>query len=542
MNKLIYKTLFLFGTMLLLAPLLFAQAPNTPLVNVIKQAQEELQKLEAFMQASSTSASLRASLQPILETRRAALKELETLQASIKLTPEEQQQVLANLAKNSISAKPSSGTDSPVVAAKRAPRIDDQSLQDQSQRITGDRGTEGASVEIFVNDQSVGTTAVNERGNFSKALSAPLSIGDRVKIQQTSGEGDNRVVSYFSTEKKVDELDVNRGTPVGFLLGGIVLSQQAKQFSQADPFFGFIGGYRFGRFAQKSKVNGLYQDIFEQDIDEQGYRLVSCKDDDLDPACRRIIKGNKVRYKRMTDRYGDYIKSVPEYKKGILKSGQWNLRFQGIFQSDPRTGSDPAQDAGKVPDFKPFIASLKTFNIETQLWYDLPIASKVTLGPYFAWGGSTVLTKNELSGEVINTDMATAASNGGASTNAGTAGQDVKIDTDIKQYKDYGLHMNVMLFNKRLFLQSVIARGHYEAFKGLVPILDKDDPKKVTGFYNTQNRFVGKLRIIPDGLTYDFGALKSVAPMFGVEVNAGYGPDHIKFFFGTIFRIKGLAP
>jgi hypothetical protein len=27
---------------------------------------------------------------------------------------------------------------------------------------------------------------------------------------------------------------------------------------------------------------------------------------------------------------------------------------------------------------------------------------------------------------------------------------------------------------------------------------------------------------------------------FGVEVNAGYGPDQIKFYIGSMIRLKGL--
>jgi len=29
--------------------------------------------------------------------------------------------------------------------------------------------------------------------------------------------------------------------------------------------------------------------------------------------------------------------------------------------------------------------------------------------------------------------------------------------------------------------------------------------------------------------------------LFGVDVNAGYGQDQLKFFFGSIIRIKGLT-
>jgi len=38
----------------------------------------------------------------------------------------------------------------------------------------------------------------------------------------------------------------------------------------------------------------------------------------------------------------------------------------------------------------------------------------------------------------------------------------------------------------------------------------------------------------------DYGGQRAFAPFFGVEVNAGYGPDQIKFYIGSIIRLRGL--
>jgi hypothetical protein len=83
----------------------------------------------------------------------------------------------------------------------------------------------------------------------------------------------------------------------------------------------------------------------------------------------------------------------------------------------------------------------------------------------------------------------------------------------------------------------MLGYGHYEALKGLAPCL-MSDPKCVK--HDTQDRFIGRIRIVPDGLNQDYGKQRAFAPFFGVEVNGGYGPDQIKFYIGSIIRIKGL--
>lgn len=72
-----------------------------------------------------------------------------------------------------------------------------------------------------------------------------------------------------------------------------------------------------------------------------------------------------------------------------------------------------------------------------------------------------------------------------------------------------------------------MARGWYEACKDL----DRDD--------DTRNRFVGKLRIFPLGLDL-LNEDSPITPMLGIDLNAGTGPDHIKFFSGFSIRLKGL--
>lgn len=444
------------------------QAPSA-LDKAIQTAEDEIQKLQDFIKDPSISNSLRAGLEPVLKNRKERLEDLKKLRSMpVQLRPEELQNVIATLNAAPAGAPTNERREDP----ERPPMLDGKPLSQAPNVISGSGVKPGAQVEVFVNNESVGATTSSAGGTYK--LNVPdLNPSDHVKVKQTYTRDDGQIVTdFFSNEKIVEEVNSKRGTPVGYLLGGIVMSQQSKEFSQADPFFGFVGGYRFGLLKKNS--DGKQPNPF--------------------------------------------------------KRGQWNVRFQGVFQADGRAATDKdALETAARPKFDPFIVSRKTFNIETQLWWDFKIGHNVLLGPYGAWGGSTALSKNETQGETTSVD-------GDQPINIGDA---AKIDNDMKQYKEYGMRMNVFLFNRNLYLQSILARGNYEALKGLAPNVDSNG--NFIGHHNTQRRFIGKLMIVPEGLSNTFGQQKNFTPMFGVEVNAGYGPDQLKFFFGSIIRIKGLT-
>jgi hypothetical protein len=504
----------------------FAQQPGqSDLDKAIQSAKDELQKLENFINDPSISGSLRASLEPVLKNRKDRLNDLKKLgELPISLRPGELKNVIATLNDAPASAPDNGRQEDP----KQPPTLEDKSLSQRSDVISGSGAKPGAKVEILVNDKNSWKTTSSAEGTFN--MSVPdLIPGDRVKVRQTfTTKDEESVTSFFSNEKTIDQFAPNRGTPVGYLVGGIVMSQQSREFSQADPFFGFVGGYRFGYFAEKNG-DGLKVDTFGRPIDEEGYRIKECDLKDIEmERCFKLKSGEKY-YRRMIGENGEPIISEPSYRQtNPLKRGRWNVRFQGVFQTDARVASE--KDFANAPSFDPFIVSRKTFNIETQLWWDFKISRNVQLGPYGAWGGSTVLSKNETQGETTSVDGADQPINIGA---------DAKLDNDMKQYKEYGMHMNVFLFNRSLYLRSILARGNYEALKGLAPNVDSNG--RFTGHHNTQHRFIGKLMIVPQGLSATFGEQRDFTPMFGVEVNAGYGPDQLKFFFGSIIRIKGLT-
>lgn len=265
-----------------------------------------------------------------------------------------------------------------------------------------------------------------------------------------------------------------RGGAVGYTVGGIVVSQQAQNFNQADPFFGFIAGYD-------------------------------------------------------SDRHG-----AP---KGF-GAWRWHLRFQGIFTASGRTAeAEPAAngntggegggntgggDTSAQDPFK-FIASRKSFDVDTHAWIDFWSNNAFSIGPYVAWGASATMDKNELDGEPVIAD---------AGNDESTVATQSVSDNDLKQFKEAGMIMNLKMGSDakpKLFLQAILAKGWYEAMKDL----DGTDD-------DTRNRFIGKLRVFPEGLSFGLGN-KVATPMFGVELNAGAGPDQIKFFTGVAIRIKGFS-
>lgn len=253
------------------------------------------------------------------------------------------------------------------------------------------------------------------------------------------------------------------GQLVGILLGGSVISQQADSFSQADPFFGFLVGYR---------------------------------------------------------------------SHGRPFGGKLNVRFQGIFDVQPQKSAAPETETDDEDDgqsggeldpstFQPFMASRKTFDIDMHLFLEYPVSGNFTIGPYLAGGVSTIIDPNEL----INDQVAKAED----TTPAQPKQLDLTkalIQNDVDRYFEAGVVGNFLLSENKLFIQAMMLYGNYEALADLVPDV------------NTRNRFVAKLRIFPVGLDIRSDAQTTMAPMFGVELNAGKGPDQMKFFTGVAISIN----
>jgi hypothetical protein len=422
-------------------------------------------------------------------------------------------------------------------------------------------GEVGKKYRVSLNGEDVGDVSASGDGTMLKRVRA-LDLGDTINVARLDQNGAPE--NDFSKLVKVEQkYNLNQGGPVGLLLGGVVLSQQAQQFGQSDPFFGFIAGYssyirgesikryaevvsgrvlRCGISERIIKKNGKqsddrYKSYIEMDdhnlTDDESYVLVR----DKVSGCP-VMDGNT--FKRETkpnrNKVNQFVKSdaYPLNRRPLFNflggdGWRWNARVQGIFNSNGRAaettngmGTGSGNQDGSDP-FK-FIASRKTFDVESHAWIDLYPKNIFSIGPYFGIGASTVLDKTELQNEPVTVD----AANQGA---MGTVATSSVSDNDIKYFFDLGLVTSLDLFDRNLFVQSVFAYGKYEALRGLDT--DGDD---------TTKRFIGKLRVFPNGLNRRFGRQIKAAPMFGVDINAGTGPDHIKFFTGFAINIRGITP
>jgi hypothetical protein len=400
----------------------------------------------------------------------------------------------------------------------------------------GYTGDPGKSYQFYVKKRSGGapqnidSTMTPGISGVVSAVFPELSAGDMVGIVQM--DGGNPVDGSRDEIAVESALDETKGGPFGLLLGGVVMSQQAQEFQQADPFFGFTAGYVSKmRNAYKLSKKGTCGNETARYI-ETNVRGLFATEDGLVVRCANnrwaVSSDRKITEENANARFA---------RNGGFNGWRWNLRFQGLFQSDPRkatatdtteTGDDDDGGNGTTDNPFTFIASRKTFNIETQLWLDFWANSAFSIGPYAAIGASTVLDKNELQGEAV-----TDGEEGTEGDNTSTVATQSQSDNDIKKYYEGGVLMNINL-NRDLFLQSILAYRHDEALAGLY-----NGPPSCK-FCDTQHRFSGKLRIFPAGLSRGFGRQIRMTPMFGVEVNAGRGPDHIKFFSGFAMRIKGI--
>jgi hypothetical protein len=418
----------------------------------------------------------------------------------------------------------------PAAAVPAAPQTDTITAGE----VASEPGTAKISVDISkffgddirVESKSDGKLLSSEEYHLPGSLRRTGTFTVEVKIAATG----NTVVTVSSLDGTVTT-DVTVAAPaptaapavtgptskppsrlVGLLLGGTVISQQAENLSQADPFMGFIVGY----------------DDIPSDPFDPGWRL------------------------------------------------HW--RVQSIFQVQPKMEEAPVEGTGDgedadddgtadPADFRSFIASRKSFDVEMSFWFDRPakkflffgggckgikdllekekcekrphVDPNFRIGPYFAVGGTAYVSKNELKGDesVKVEDTKDANNNDSTNDQVELDVERAKVDNDIDLFYEGGLIGN---FTKgaqdgqtKLFMQVKLGYGRYESLAGF-------NPGK-TGFFNdSRNRFVGKLRIFPMFLDRDPEGTADASPMFGVEINAGRGPDQIKFFTGIATAFKLL--
>ncbi|HEV7375313.1 MAG TPA: hypothetical protein VGN95_11390 [Pyrinomonadaceae bacterium] len=467
---------------------------------------EKIQTLSGDLQTASTASSRTPTSAPEVVTPNPQIKPV------TYTIPESRTSYVKPTAKSSsLESLPTSDTLSPQDAVLPVPTLDSP-IKAGATVVKGKSDLENAEIVLMVNGSHVEPVAgsykqVYPEKTFEIRLPNALAKDDTVRAAQIVGGVTSRYSAPVTVvdagkaaeQKATAEAEANniaRG-PFGVLVGGSVISNQSQSFSQADPFFGFVAGYTSNNKIIKSQ--------------------------------KRDDKGNVIQDQFNSKDWGTF-----------------NLRFEGLFNSSARTAKAPpatttattggttvrtaAAAAATTADL-PFLASRKTFETGLQLWWEFPVPGSkfLTIGPYAAYGTSSVLDKNELKDEDVR-----------VGNNGNTGGSDIKLDTsqvktdnDLKRYFEYGFMMNIFLGNRGQFIHSTFARGNFEALEGLYK-----DP--ITGLdnYNTKKRFHGRLDIFPLGLARGFGKQVKMTPMFGVDLNASRGPDSLRFFSGFAVSLK----
>lgn len=403
-----------------------------------------------------------------------------------------------------------------------APTIDFVEAGARAVRVLADEA--GADVKLFRNSAEIGTRKANSDKIAFFNLEDQAGIGNVFEAEQTVDDETSSRSRFVVTEGPFDD---TRGGPVGIMLGGMVMSQQAGQFQQADPFLGFIAGY-------SSKLRNAFK-----------MTSVRCGNQDRNLFYTDTDKWVDDRNNLVTCEGGVWQRGEKNREALVRGTGvnawRWNLRFQGIFTAAPRAAetdddetTTTGQNGGTTADdpFK-FIASRKSFDADVHGWVDFWANNTFSFGPYGAFGASTVLDRNELRGEAVTKpkDKDDDDDDGDGEKVATSS----KSDNDLKKYYEGGMLMSVVLPNRSLFIQSIMAYGHYEALRGLY------NTKEGCRLCDSQHRFVGKLRIFPGGLIKGFGRQRIPAPIFGVDLNAGRGDDHVRFFTGLAINLKGFG-
>ena len=247
-----------------------------------------------------------------------------------------------------------------------APKIDEK-ISEGEIIVVGSGATPGARVRVrlngkmeYENSDSHYTDRANRNGRFRVRLQNALKAGDEVQVAQSAGGKPRAITSADSDAETVIAASEDTGPrrtggmrdgssdlrgPFGMIVGGNVISQQAQNFSQADPFLGFTAGYT-SQWDRRLGINNGRFNIRFQGLFNAAPRTAAAPPEDA-----------------------------------------------------------TATAATDAPDL-PFLSSRKSFDLDihTFLEYRVLGSRYITLGPYFGIGASAALDKNELRDEEVRVE------------------------------------------------------------------------------------------------------------------------------------------
>jgi hypothetical protein len=399
------------------------------------------------------------------------------------------------------------------------------------------KGEPGEEYQFSVDGNDAGKTKAIDGGLLQKTV-PELVAGGRVVIRPVKSDGNGDDSKGVSEEVGL-YADPTKGGLFGVLVGGAVYSQQNNNFSSTSPFFGFNAGYG-------TSVRNADRYIGETKDGKKVVLVMSSSADNLSDTNGKIWKRDFLVPDKLI--YTNGVESVtipnkvvdtkPIWQKDGRNGGavklktscflctyRWGFRVQGIFEADARsaTGENGTATTSTSNDFT-FLTSQQTFTASAENWLEFRPLKPFSFGPYAAIGVSSLINKDDKVGNKILDDK-------------GTPSTITKFDNDLKSFWELGAVVNLKFPDQRFFMQSILSYGRYEAYKDLDANLEN---KPIFNVNDTRNRFLAKIRMFPEGLNTTFGRQITLTPMFGFDLNAGNGPDNMRFFTGFAIRLKGI--
>lgn len=398
------------------------------------------------------------------------------------------------------------------------------------------------------------------------SLGRELQAGETIIYQILDGETEvtRETLTVFTP------IDATRGGLFAVMGGGIVASKQAQTTNEAAPFTFFQAGYGskvFGIKKDDLKLDGVTK--VQTNLDFSKCNDQKIKDSFNDPRKKDSISA-KLTYNKLilnlgtpnssieftrASRGNDFDIKDDVYKNGTCEimldpsytpftgrnTGRISFRYQGLFSTESRaslafpiTAELPTNQPNRP---FPFLNNRQTFSSEITTWWEFRPLSQFSFGPYVTLGASTLLESAIKDKESIFDRETNQEVQSRVVTPVGT-----------KFYGEIGVMQHLKFNPGKFFVQNFAGFGYYDQFRNAAykfndtPCTDNgmDCPDRdLIGA--TRFRFVDKLRIFPYGFNPNMGRQVTVAPMFGVDLNVGKGPDNVRFFTGFVVNLGRFA-
>lgn len=209
------------------------------------------------------------------------------------------------------------------------------------ERIVSGTGADtdaGVEVQVFRNTTSGNPEATGipgPKGAFTILQTKPLDKDDLIRVRQKKGD---KLCPFSDVGLVVSPIDLTPPNLIGIAPFGVVTSQQANSFSQADPFIGFTIGYmstaRRREICRRPKAGG----------EEECYAYIRVNREDTGknnparkipnrPQRKNLNNPDDINLKEFFLAY-EKSKETPdttyEWTEALHYQPHWNIPIQGI--------------------------------------------------------------------------------------------------------------------------------------------------------------------------------------------------------------------